>query len=543
MVDTNRISKNMFLRESSGLVKEFGLKDIASLNLSNLLFGIGLIYIINDGYLFPNGSMILGTAIMALLGIFPAIVYGMLTHAVGKTYSDYVTVARSSHPALGTAIAISTLFWAWLWAATFVYFFITYALPITLTEIGYFLGIPSLINISTQLTTTPYILGLGILTIVAFIFIAVRSNKALMNIVTISIGLGTLANIIVIISLLMVSHSQFVNIFNSYAAHFVSNTNYYSYIISEAQKLGYSSTSFSFYCTLGIVGLAAWTFLYVSVQQYVAAEIKGRTKISLYGTLIPLAISGIISILTIVLFIDKVGLTFINSIDYLANTDPSAYSLPVSPSYFYLASIIANYINPALSILIGIGFITWNFALIPFNFLIGSRVVLALSMDRLLPGFFGSVKENWHTPYASHIINGSLMIVMIIVYSTVGSSLLSLNAVFGNILAWIIEALVFIFLPFLRKSNMLIEGTIIEKWKIGDLPVFSIASIGWLATLGLIAYLYLTNASFGVNGIPSLVTVSLVTVGGAIYYFLAKLIRERKDNIDLSLLFKEIPPD
>jgi hypothetical protein len=92
--------------------------------------------------------------------------------------------------------------------------------------------------------------------------------------------------------------------------------------------------------------------------------------------------------------------------------------------------------------------------------------------------------------------------------------------------------------PYVRK-NTFDAGPPIAKTRIGGIPLLSIA--GGITTVTMVASAVSNSASILASPIALAGTLSLFLVGG-IFYYVAKAVRTR-EGLDVSLLFKEIPPE
>lgn len=92
--------RNVFLRESSGLVREFSLADAIWFNIAlvGLLFST---YYVSSTAPLVGGNPLVGL-ILPLVGFFLAgFVFSHISSKVPRTAADYVYVSRNLHPALG----------------------------------------------------------------------------------------------------------------------------------------------------------------------------------------------------------------------------------------------------------------------------------------------------------------------------------------------------------------------------------------------------------------------------------------------------------
>jgi hypothetical protein len=78
--------------------------------------------------------------------------------------------------------------------------------------------------------------------------------------------------------------------------------------------------------------------------------------------------------------------------------------------------------------------------------------------------------------------------------------------------------------------------------RVGGIPLISIAGVISLAFISLIQYFWMTNPLYGANFPAVWLSIDAVLVVGLVIYVVSEYHRER-NGIDLSLAFKEIPPE
>src|SRR5439155_8658475 len=95
-------AKSRFIREATGLVREFGLLDAMAINLfaAAPISAIAFIPLLVSA-LFPGANIYGVLSVGAVLGVFNGLVYGLLSAAMPRAGGDYVYNGRILHPAVG----------------------------------------------------------------------------------------------------------------------------------------------------------------------------------------------------------------------------------------------------------------------------------------------------------------------------------------------------------------------------------------------------------------------------------------------------------
>jgi amino acid transporter len=146
---------------------------------------------------------------------------------------------------------------------------------------------------------------------------------------------------------------------------------------------------------------------------------------------------------------------------------------------------IAVTASPIIVIIIGLGYIL-NSHQIVHNCYIGmTRVMVAMSLDRLLPEWFSRVNERYHTPVNAHLAYFLASIPVILAYNLVSGWVgLTLGVTFGCGYVFIITCLAGALLPYRAKD--VYDASPGSKYKVSGY-------VGVLTTLlGMVAFILTT---------------------------------------------------
>ncbi|MDT7563653.1 MAG: basic amino acid/polyamine antiporter, family, partial [Pseudonocardiales bacterium] len=103
----------VFVRNSTGLVREVSLRDALAFNSLGMNVGVGLVFLLVQGIgFFPNGSAVLSVLLGTLATAFTATyVYAEFAAAIPRSGGDYVFVSRTLHPFLGWLLSWNNGVW------------------------------------------------------------------------------------------------------------------------------------------------------------------------------------------------------------------------------------------------------------------------------------------------------------------------------------------------------------------------------------------------------------------------------------------------
>jgi basic amino acid/polyamine antiporter, APA family len=95
--------------------------------------------------------------------------------------------------------------------------------------------------------------------------------------------------------------------------------------------------------------------------------------------------------------------------------------------------------------------------------------------------------------------------------------------------------------PYLKRE--MYNSTPIAKYKIGPIPIISLCAVIFLAFVVFVDVQAFRAPELGLNGSPGLIFIGGTYVIAATVYLTSKIYRKRKDNLDLSLVYQELPAE
>jgi amino acid transporter len=202
---------------------------------------------------------------------------------------------------------------------------------------------------------------------------------------------------------------------------------------------------------------------------------------------------------------------------------------------------IALSASPFVVLLIGIGFIL-NSHQIVHNCYIGmTRVMVAMSLDRLLPEWISKVDEKRHTPVNAHLAYFIASLPVILVYNLWGAwGGLTLGVTFACGYVFVITCLAGSLLPYRAKD--VYEASPGAKYKIGNTPMITVlGAIGFVFGSAMVL-MFMFYPQLGLTSNLAYIVVFAVLAFSAIWYLLAKNAQKAK-GINVEYAFKEIPPE
>lgn len=527
-----------FARKATGLVRQAGAKDIFIYNINFINIAIGVMFMLEmmpDGA-YPGINIYLATIICTLVVLPTALVYAMFATAMPRSGGDYVYVSRAITPAFGFAANWNYTVWSFFYIGVPAAFFGRYGMSAVFRELGVNLGSPNLIAIgnwfSTPLATA--LTGTVLIAIFSGIFIVgVNTYMKVQNIIfyVASIGLAITAFV-----LLKDTPAQSIAHFNSYTHIFTGESDTYNKIISSLGSGAVHHDQFSWNSTLISM---TWPFTvlgYSIASAYIGGEIKGANRAQLIGMPGALVYSAAWILLLSWATIHAFGIDFLGN---LGAVNPSSVNLTFLPSFAELAVMLTK--NIWLVIIIGVSFLLWTYTWMPIYILTATRNILAWSLDGLMPQKLSEVSDRHHSPVIAIVVSSALGVVSLWIYAY-DTSFTVLSGFFGQVVGtFLLTSVGAILFPFTQKD--IFEASPIA-WRIGRIPVIS--AIGVLSFFGMstIVWAYLNDPQSGISfSTPYMLYVNLgIAASGFAVYWAVRLIRA-KQGVDVTLAFKEIPPE
>jgi amino acid transporter len=524
--------KAVFAREATGLVKALGAKDIFVWTI--VFFPFFSSWVGNFWYtpsLVDNVNYYISLSLwVVLFCLIPPFVWWMLTTVMPRTGGDYLFTSRGLHPSLGFAASLGITFSVGLTAIGSAPLFALALGSAQLQTAGQVSGNSAATNLGNFLNpfvtgsaeSTVWVLGVIILAVGA-IFAAV-GTRFFNKVMWVIFGIGLLGLVIELPILLTTSRAAFD------AAYLNYNTGGVQAVFASAA----SSRSHYLPGTTLIASVAAVPLLFINFGPYylmynVAGEVKNARKSFLYGAWGAILLSAAIAFLLTFLLDRVVGLDFVE-----------AYTV-ANGGYAPVVSALLAYAVPNLGVNIALATVLLvsniGFGFLGFMFL--SRPMLAWSFDRILPSKLSLVNSRFGSPVVAIAVTLILAASgwTLELYTTYAGVIL--DSLLIKFVGWAIVSIAAIAIPF-RQKKLFQDSSV--NYRIGGLPVLSIAGF---ASLLVFAYFVVNSITTTVFYTPTTDQGAFLMVlfGGAIvYYFLAKAYRKRQ-GIDLSLAFKELPPE
>ncbi len=522
-------SRDLFVRNATGLVRELTAFDAFNLVFAAVLIPVGITQVMGFTPVFwPHANMLVSFLIATPLVACFGAVYLYFTILMPRSGGDYVWVSRTLSPSLGFVVNFSLTFVFLTWIA----FNFTFMLSVVGPAAAYVAGIHN--HLFTSPSKGEMMIVSTVLTAIfgGLMIVGVRSVARYMAATFAIVWLGM---ILWMIAMAVGSHGHFVQTWNATSGATFNG------IIQQAGHLGFSAA--------GGIGWGATLFAMVYCFQvytgfqwtgYFAGEIKNvrRTaSTSIIGGLIASALGYMIGVGLIYKYY---GFNFFGSLVYMGlGGGASHWNLPFSP---YLAAMAKFLPGPhVLAVFIAMCFVLAILWWTPAGFMLGTRNLFAWSFDRLAPERLTDVSDRFHTPVVATITIALVVELLnfLNIYAGLGAYLLNIIAVMG--LAFIVTSIAAAVVPWRRRQ--LHEGA--PRWakaRIAGVPVITLAGIVSAAGWAFVIWTAFHTGFGGTVGLKPMLEAFTAPIIAIVYYVGARVYR-RQQGIELARTFEEIPPE
>jgi basic amino acid/polyamine antiporter, APA family len=522
-------SRDLFVRNATGLVRELGPFDAFNLVFSAVLIPVGITEVMAFTPIFwPHANMLLSFLLATPLVATCGLVYLYFTVIMPRSGGDYVWVSRTLSPFLGFFVNFSVTFVFLTWIA----FNFTYMLSVMGPAAAFVGGWHA-----TALTapTNGELLLIATLLTVAFTILMIFGVRVVARYMVITFAVVWLGMIAWLVAMLIGSHGHFVSEWNAH-----SGTTFNA-IISRAHSLGFSAA--------GGIGWGATIFgmiysfqVYTGFQWtgYFAGEIRNVRRTATTSILGALLLSAIGYVVGVGLIYKYFGFKFFGASVFMGLGGGAAHwNLKFLP---YLPALVNFLPGPHwLLIFIALCFVLSILWWTPTGFMLGTRNLFAWSFDRLAPEKLTTVSDRFHTPVIATVTIGCVVELLnyLNIYQGLGAYLLNIIAVLA--LAFIIVSVAAAIAPW-RRPQLHAQGPAWARRKLAGVPV-----ITWVAVVSALSWIFVIYVAFhtgfgGTFGLKPMLEAFSAPAIGIVYYVGARLYR-RRQGMSFTQTFAEIPPE
>ena len=522
----------VFVRDATGLVRQISTVDAFFANLSFINIALGVLTYTTASYVFPGSDPVLATVLATVLSVCVSLMYTLFTWAMPRSGGDYVLMSRVLHPAIGFIASFNVTFWYIFFIGIAANWVTTLALSPAILILGNVTSNQSLIDLASVLAQPQNIVIVGFIVTVIMTALMIRGVRATFTVNNIMFLISILGVVIMLWLLGTSTNADFARAFGRYGS--------YDAILDAAHASGYSPQGPDpMIATLGVMPFIFASTGYGIITSYFAGEVKAIKRNAFYSQVVATAVGGGMLALLGALAVQVFGYDFLGSITHLAYSGAPEYPFVAPPFFNLFVSLLTD--NIIVLSLLAVSFVAAIVIAFPPTYMLSTRNIFAWSFDRVIPSSFSSINERFHTPVIAIIAVAILQFIALVSYTYGPPAFLSLVAGAGmaEILSFMVVAIAAIVFPFRQKKLYQNSPANIN---VGPVPLISIAGVISLGFYLLLEYFYFTNSLYGANILPVFATIAVsILLPTAI--FIASYYYSKTKGLDLSLAFKELPPE
>lgn len=529
-----------FARKASGLVRSWSPTDMWIYNIfaMNIVAMAALTFTLMI-VTYPGATPWLAVLIAGVFCTFEAIVYALVASAMPRSGGDYTIQSRLFGGGTGSLFGFSAVtLGGVVWMALAGWTGAVIILSPFATLLGAYYDLNWLVDVGAWLPTPTGIFVTGLVVIAWAALVNIRGMRlyAVLQRWFFIIGVALLA--VILIVFLSSDHQTFQNNFNSFMSQHYHVHNAYGAVIKQGEGV---STPFSLQQTLLASVIAAFALIYPawSVQQ--AGEIRraGSLRANLFGIVGAEVFAFVVIAITAALMVSRVGSEFLyssGSLYYAGGDTP----LPVPPFFGFFIGMMST--SPLLTWVALAMFSAWFWMWFPNITLGATRVMLAMSFDRVLPEWFGKVSRRSHAPINAILVFSVACIGVLAMYAYITDFFkVTLGLTLLNITAFAVTVAAGGLFPWLRRN--LYETSEAKRFNIGGFPLITLVALVFVGFAVWVDYRSLFADELGVNGRSGLLFVGGTYLVAIVTYLGAVIYRRRRDDLDMRVVYSELPAE
>jgi amino acid transporter len=499
-----------------------------NLMTTNVAVSFGLPLIAGAAFYYPLRDMTLAIVVAGCFCLAEALVYVFLVSSFPKNGGDYVFQRRLLSGPIGAVFAFTgVVVGGALWMAIAGWFASKIAVGPFLIFLGDGLHNTALGRAGVWVLSTQGLVALGLLATAWSGLINVWGMRAYAKVqrVLLVFGLAALCVLVAYLALTRLSINQ-----SAYRA-----------IVYKAVEEGFmrQGRSSGMDAMLALLPVVAFGLIYPGWVAFQAAEVKrvGELKVDMFSIVGAKVASIAFALVALPLPIRHVGEELFGASVYLAIHDPQSFWV-LAPRLFAIGA--APWIGTVILFSLAVAVNTWFWMWVPNHTLAASRVLLAMSWDRLLPRWLGDLRPRNGAPAKAILAFSVACCVLVLLYSDLGVWRLALHATLVNLIAFGITCLAAALFPFMHRE--LYRDSTAAPFQIVRVPIITLAGGAFVAFAGFLAWRYVTAdvLALGTGVWETLLSLAALYGGSTVVYVAFRRYRQRREGSDVDVFYREV---
>ncbi len=485
----------------------------------------------------PTGSWVAATIVAAIICATEGIVYALLVSTMPRSGGEYYFQSRILSRGTGSVVCLAALvLGGMIWVAVEGWF-------------AAYLAVGPLFVVASTVTHSEALLDVGAWLQspwgVLLLSIAVIGWSAFAN----TLGLRVYARLQRALWVVAVAALTTVLIVLLTSSD-LSRLPVYQAATIQAANLGFPDANAQGWLaqTLLIVPLTSFTLVYAAWSTQQAGEIKraSEPRVQLVVILGAMLATAIVSAVLGALVVDRFGSVTLGASAFLFFRHAESMPLPVIPFFWFV--VAASWAGKIFAIVLIVLFnsLFWMYA--PNATLAASRVMLAMSSDRVLPRWVGILHFRTKAPVNAIASFSLLCLVPSVVFAFSNQWSLPLATVaIVNSVAFALTCAAGAAFPYVQREQY--RESIAARYEVLGMPLVTVCGAAFAASSALLVFLdWLTwkqvvEPFLGVgHGVMVLAILSLVLYAGSLVAYVGfSAWRRSHEGVELELWYTETP--
>jgi basic amino acid/polyamine antiporter, APA family len=490
---------------------------------------------------YPTGSLPKAILIALPFCLAQGLVYAFLASSMPRSGGDYHFQSRLISESAATVFAFTGVVLSGaMWMAIGGWFASKVAVTPFLVLFGYMTDDAGLVSLGRWFLAPHGLFALSLLVIVWCGLLNVWGMRAYAWFQRVFWLLGLAALAVVLVLLYRSTHAEFVLSFDSLARDAFGIEQAYETTLLRARELGFDPARNPGVMggTLSLLPVAAFVLIYPawSVQQSGEIRRAGELRMQLVMIVLAELLTVLLSAGVLALAISRFGGEFLGASAYLFFRHPEQLPMPVAPFFgFFMGSL---WTNGLVMVVVAVLFNAWFWMWAPDITLAASRVLLAMSADRLLPHRIGAVEPRSKAPVNAILVFSVLCVGAAALYAYTDFWLLTLAAALLNILAFGVTCAAAAVFPFTRRE--LYRESTAARYELWGVPVITLSGAIFLLFTVFVIWRFLFDDALGINVPISLAFVAALYAGSLLLHYGYLWHRRHREGIDVEVVYREL---
>jgi amino acid transporter len=535
-----RFSKKLFVRDATGLVREYNTIGIFMITMGTLMGVSYMLFPLQVWGQFPGANYLLGYAISAIPLFLSATSVYLLAVSMPRSGGPYIWSSRLVSPAIGYIVAWVTIIGTPVSGGTLVTLAAQYIAQ-SIQLVAFSTHNPALFPIAQAVSAGFNLWVITLVALVVFSLPAFFGGRVFKGFVFFTVITTLLGYVMAIVLLTATPSSSFPALWDQ-----AFGAGAYQQVATAAVKHGWTDSK---YLTLSwdavMAGTVAAMLQWGGLSHWgswLPGEARHPTRSVLGGTLIAGIVALVLGLALGAAPIALAGQKFVTQL-WVGRADLS-YLGGVQPGLPILMGVVAPAFGPVMvGIVIVIAAMVSYYSLkntAPFVVML-SRNVFGLSFDRMFPEKFSELKYN-HQPTYAYLLLVALHAFYAILALSVGSWVTLGWYAFATGLIALFIGISCAVMPYSKREIYEAAPKFVQT-KVGGIPIVTIIGGASAAFWMFLLANTLKSILDGPNGIIILLMQVLIYFLGGLCLFAYFSEKNMKSKISVQEIYREIPPE